>query len=72
MHTGDGKMNRSPMRSVRGMAPRYKYILNLAAGAEYQTHISEGAGVDGRGYWDSWVELARRDGFSRSSRASPA
>ena len=34
-HTGDGKMNRSPMRCVR--TSRYKYILNLAAENVYET-----------------------------------
>ena len=58
-HTGDGKMNRSPMRSVR--TNRYKYILNLAPETEYRTHISEGAGADGKRYWDSWVRHAQSD-----------
>jgi uncharacterized sulfatase len=58
-HTGDGQMNRSPMRSVR--TPRHKYILNLAPQTKYDTHISAGAGVDGRTYWDSWKQLAETD-----------
>jgi N-sulfoglucosamine sulfohydrolase len=58
-HTGDGKMNRSPMRSIR--TARYKYILNLAPETEYRTHISEGAGPDGRAYWDSWLKRAETD-----------
>lgn len=58
-HTGDGKMNRSPMRCVR--TARYKYILNLNPGEPYKTHISEGVSQDGRSYWESWVRLAGQD-----------
>ncbi|CAA9375537.1 MAG: Arylsulfatase, partial [uncultured Phycisphaerae bacterium] len=58
-HTGDGKMNRSPMRAVR--TGRYKYILNLNPGEAYKTHVSEGVSDDGKLYWDSWVRLAERD-----------
>lgn len=53
-HTGDGMMNRSPMRMIR--TRRYKYILNLAPEIEYNTHINKAKDHDGgRGYWDSWV-----------------
>jgi N-sulfoglucosamine sulfohydrolase len=58
-HTGDGQMNRSPQRCVR--TPRFKYILNLAPDAPHKTHISDGAGVDGKGYWDSWLMRAETD-----------
>ena len=58
-HTGDGKMNRSPMRCVR--TTQYKYVLNLKPDDEYRTHVSEGAGVDGRSYWQSWTRLAATD-----------
>ena len=58
-HTGDGKMNRSPMRCVR--TARYKYILNLNPDQEYRTHISHAAAGDGRAYWDSWVAAAAID-----------
>lgn len=58
-HTGDGTMNRSPMRSIR--TGRYKLILNLAPETPYKTHISEGVSSDGRTYWESWLELATRD-----------
>jgi N-sulfoglucosamine sulfohydrolase len=62
-HTGDANMNRSPMRCVR--TGRWKYILNLAPGNRYETHISRGAGPDGKGYWDSWVKLADADEGAR-------
>jgi arylsulfatase A-like enzyme len=58
-HTGDGQMNRSPMRAVR--TGRWKYILNLAPEADFTSHVSEGAGPDGRGYWDSWLKRAETD-----------
>ena len=58
-HTGDGQMNRSPMRCVR--TGRYKLIVNLAPQAVYKTHISEGAGPDGTDYWNSWLALAEKD-----------
>ena len=57
-HSGDGKMNRYPLRAVR--THRWKYIRNLDPAAEHHTHIDRGrAGSDGREYWDSWVEAAR-------------
>jgi arylsulfatase A-like enzyme len=58
-HTGDGHVNRSPMRCVR--TGRYKLILNLAPEAVYKTHISEAAPADGRDYWDSWMRLTAKD-----------
>lgn len=54
-HTGDGTMNRSPMRMLR--TKRYKYILNLAPEVRYQTHMDQAKNHDGgRTYWPSWVE----------------
>jgi N-sulfoglucosamine sulfohydrolase len=58
-HTGDGKMNRTPMRAIR--TARFKYIVNLRPEARYGTHISDASGVDGRDYWDTWVKLAASD-----------
>ena len=58
-HTGDGKMNRSPMRAVR--TDRYKYIRNLHPERKYVTHISRGVTRDGRDYWDSWLAKAKND-----------
>jgi len=52
-HTGDGKMNRSPMRMLR--TDRYKYILNLAPEITYTTHMDRATDHDGgREYWPSW------------------
>jgi arylsulfatase A-like enzyme len=54
-HTGDGMMNRSPARMVR--TSRYKFILNLAPGILYTTHMDRAKDHDGgREYWDSWRE----------------
>src|SRR5262249_44501107 len=59
-HSGDGDMNRYPLRAVR--TRRWKYIRNLDPTAEHHTHIDRGrVGSDGREYWDSWVEAARTD-----------
>ncbi len=58
-HTGDKQMNQAPMRCIR--TARYKYIANLRPDLRYNTHISAGAGVDGRDYWNSWLELAKSD-----------
>jgi arylsulfatase A-like enzyme len=58
-HTGDGQMNRTPMRCVR--TGRYKYILNLRPETPYQTHISEGGVLDGKDYWTSWEQRAPTD-----------
>jgi arylsulfatase A-like enzyme len=58
-HTGDKEMNRTPMRCVR--TARFKYILNLAPQIRYTTHISDGAGPDGKSYWKSWMKLAETD-----------
>lgn len=59
-HTGDGTMNRSPMRMIR--TTRYKYILNLAPEVIYTTHIDK-SGVEGFGeeYWPSWVRRSYED-----------
>lgn len=59
-HSGDGDMNRYPMRGVRTRT--HKYVRNLDPAAEHHTHVDRGkAGGDGRDYWDSWVEKARTD-----------
>jgi N-sulfoglucosamine sulfohydrolase len=59
-HTGDGMMNRSPSRMLR--TRQYKYILNLAPGNMYHTHIDKAKDHDGgREYWGSWQEKAKID-----------
>ncbi len=50
-HTGDGNMNRTPMRMIR--TGRYKYILNLAPHIQYTTHMDRGARTP---YWKSWEQ----------------
>jgi len=62
-HTGDGRMNRSPMRAVR--TERYKYILNLHPERKYETHISRGVARDGRDYWESWLAAAENNPAAR-------
>ena len=58
-HSGDGRMNEYPMRSVRSRD--WKYIRNLAPGAEHHTHIDKARGEDGKGYWSSWSLKAATD-----------
>lgn len=58
-HSGDGKMNQYPMRSVRTSG--WKYIRNLKPEAEFHTHIDLGKPVDGSEYWASWVARAKTD-----------
>jgi arylsulfatase A-like enzyme len=58
-HTGDGKMNRTPMRCIR--TARHKYILNLLPQQKFHTHIDAGADEDGLYYWKSWEKFAQTD-----------
>lgn len=59
-HSGDGSMNRYPLRAVR--TRDWKYVRNLDPAAEHHTHVDLGkAGTDGRGYWDSWAAKAKTD-----------
>jgi uncharacterized sulfatase len=58
-HSGDGDMNRYPIRAVR--TREWKYIRNLDASAEHHTHVDKAAGGDGRDYWDSWARKAKTD-----------
>ena len=58
-HSGDGAMNRYPIRSVR--TRDRKYIRNLDPTAEHHTHVDRAEGGDGRHYFDTWVALARTD-----------
>ena len=67
-HTGDGRINQTPMRAVR--TDRYKYILNLQPGRVYQTHISRGVARDGRDYWDSWLAASLDNPSARRVVAS--
>ena len=59
-HSGDGAMNRYPLRAVR--TRDWKYVRNLDSDAEHHTHVDLAkAGTDGRNYWDSWAEKAKTD-----------
>lgn len=62
-HSGDGKMNEYPIRSVR--TTRWKYIRNLKPKAEHHSHIDLGKPVDGSEYWASWVARAKADPHAR-------
>lgn len=59
-HTGDGKMNQSPMRMIR--TTRYKYILNIASEILYTTHMDK----VGEPYWESWREESFRNEHAAS------
>jgi uncharacterized sulfatase len=60
-HSGDGDMNRYPLRAVR--TRDWKYVRNLDPAGEYHSHIDKGTDpdADGRNYWDSWVAKAKSD-----------
>ncbi len=64
-HSGDGRMNIYPMRSVR--TRDWKYILNLHPGFEYTTHIDAAQDRDGVKYWRTWEEAARTNGIARKT-----
>jgi uncharacterized sulfatase len=55
-HSGDGRMNQYPMRSVRSRD--WKYIRNLDPAREYHTHIDR---AEADNYWDSWTRKAKDD-----------
>jgi arylsulfatase A-like enzyme len=58
-HSGDGKMNVYPIRSLR--AREWKYILNLHPEFQFCTHIDRAKDVDGGHYWKSWERKAETD-----------
>jgi N-sulfoglucosamine sulfohydrolase len=58
-HSGDGRMNIYPTRSVR--TADWKYIRNLHPEFYYSTHVDIVQGNDAGGYWASWDEKAKRD-----------
>ena len=58
-HSGDGRMNVYPIRSVR--TAEWKYIRNLHPEFEYTTHIDAAKAADGADYFASWREKATRD-----------
>lgn len=64
-HTGDGRVNVYPMRSVR--TDRWKYIRNEHPEWVYTTHIDQFVNrVDSGAYWPSWLEAAKRDARSKA------
>jgi N-sulfoglucosamine sulfohydrolase len=58
-HSGDGDMNRYPLRAVR--TRDWKYVRNLDPDAEHHTHIDKVAAGDSRDYWASWAAKAKTD-----------
>lgn len=54
-HSGDGKMNRYPSRTVRTV--RWKYIRNLDPSLTFTSHVDRAAPGAGQvNYWKSWEE----------------
>lgn len=63
-HTGDGRVNVYPMRSVR--TDRWKYIRNQHSEWVYTTHIDQFVDrVDSGAYFPSWIQAARKDSQAR-------
>ena len=58
-HSGDGRMNVYPIRSVRTAG--WKLIVNLHPEFAHTTHIDKALARDGGRYWLSWFEKATRD-----------
>ncbi len=58
-HSGDGTMNRYPIRSA--CAGDFLYIRNIDPAAEHHTHIDKANAGDGRAYWDTWAARAQTD-----------
>jgi arylsulfatase A-like enzyme len=55
-HSGDGRMNVYPIRSMR--TREWKYIVNLHPEFKYTTHIDAAQDRDGVKYWRSWQAVA--------------
>jgi arylsulfatase A-like enzyme len=62
-HSGDGRMNIYPMRSVR--TSDWKYVLNLHPEFEYTTHIDAAQDRDGVKYWRTWKGAAETNSAAR-------
>ena len=58
-HSGDGRMNIYPTRSVR--TTDWKYIRNLHPEYYYSTHVDIVQANDAGGYFGSWQEKAKTD-----------
>ena len=58
-HSGDGRMNVYPIRSIR--TADWKLVLNLHPEFAHTTHIDKALARDGGRYWISWFEKAKTD-----------
>ncbi len=58
-HSGDGKMNVYPIRSIR--TSDWKLIVNLHPEFSHTTHIDKALAKDGGRYWISWFEKTNSD-----------
>ena len=58
-HSGDGRWNVYPIRSVR--TEGWKYIHNLHPEFAFTTHIDLPGDLGNRAYWASWEDAAKRD-----------
>lgn len=58
-HSGDGRMNVYPIRSLR--TADWKLIVNLHPEFAHTTHIDKALARDGGRYWLSWFEKAQTD-----------
>lgn len=56
-HSGDGRWNIYPMRSLR--TERWKYIWNLHPEYAFTTHIDLPGRLGQRGFWATWENAAR-------------
>lgn len=63
-HSGDGRMNVYPIRSLR--TAEWKYILNLHPEYAYTTHIDLAQNRDGLKYWTTWLASAENNQTSRT------
>lgn len=58
-HTGDGRWNIYPARSLR--IDRWKYIRNLHPEFAFTTHIDLAGNLGQRAYWSTWEREAKSD-----------
>jgi uncharacterized sulfatase len=58
-HSGDGRWNIYPIRSVRG--ERWKYIRNLHPEFAFTTHIDLPGQLGQRSYFETWEKIAKTD-----------
>jgi N-sulfoglucosamine sulfohydrolase len=63
-HSGDGRWNVYPMRSVRTV--EWKYILNLHPEFAFTTHIDLPGKLGQRDYWATWESAAQTNAEARA------